>query len=185
MNTDGKRILGIVGSPRKGSNTHILVERVLDGAKSMGAEPKKVTLGELDIRPCRACDACSKTGKCVQKDDFHDLLEDMENSNIWVLGSPVYWWGPTAQFKSFLDRWYSINRSIFRGKKAIVVAPLGGGSVHYARHLTGMFEDIFDYLGIVSFESIVVPSVNKRGEVQNHPDILQRAFETGKRAMET
>ena len=99
-----KGMLGIVGSPRKGSNTHILVERILEGAQSVGAEPKKITLSEIDIRPCRACDACAKTGKCVQKDDFAGLLEDMEKSDVWVLGTPVYWWGPTAQFKSFLDR---------------------------------------------------------------------------------
>ena len=108
----------------------------------------------------------------------------MQNSDVWVLGTPVYWWGPTAQFKSFLDRRYSVDSSIFKGKKAIVVIPLGGGKEHYARHLTGMFEDIFDYLGIDPFETIVVPSVNKRNEVLDHPDVLKFAQETGKRAME-
>ena len=79
--SSSKRILGIVGSPRKGSNTHILVERVLEGAKSVGAEPKKITLSELDIRPCRACDSCLKTGQCVQKDDFEIVLEEMKTSH--------------------------------------------------------------------------------------------------------
>ncbi len=61
------------------------------------------------------------------------------------------------------------------GKKAIVAIPLGGGREHYARHLTGMFKDIFDYLGIIGFEPIVVTSVNKRKEVLNHQDILKFA----------
>ncbi|MHA1908999.1 MAG: flavodoxin family protein [Candidatus Thorarchaeota archaeon] len=183
MNTSKKQILGIVGSPRRESNTEILVDRVIEGAESAGGNSKKIILSALDIRPCRACDACLKTGKCVQKDDFLDLVEDMQNSDVWVLGTPVYWWGPTAQFKAYLDRWYSIDRSLFRGKKAIVVIPLGGGREHYARHLTGMFEDIFDYLGIENFETIVVTSVNKRKEVLTHPNILELAHETGKRAM--
>ena len=181
--SNSKRILGIVGSPRKGSNTHILVERVLEGAKSVGAEPKKITLSELDIRPCRACDSCLKTGKCVQKDDFEIVLEEMKTSQVWVLGTPVYWWGPTAQFKAFLDRWYNVDRSIFRGKKVISVIPLGGGSAHYARHLMGMFDDIFDYLGLRNFETIVVPSVNKRAEVEHKSSVLERAYDAGKRVL--
>jgi len=185
LNTEEKRVLGVVGSPRRGSNTEILVDKVLAGAEGAGAETKKVILSTIDVRPCRACDACSKTRKCVQKDDFPRLLEEMQRSDVWVLGTPVYWWGPTAQFKAFLDRWYSIDRTIFKDKKAIVVIPLGGGKAHYARHLTGMFEDIFDYLGIDGFETIVVPSVNKRKEVLDHPDILKLALETGKRVMET
>ncbi len=176
-------MLGIVGSPRRGSNTHTLVDRVLAGAEIAGAETKKITLIDVDVRPCRACDACSKTGKCVQKDDFLDILAEMEQSDVWVLGTPVYWWGPTAQFKSFLDRWYSVDRSFFRGKKAIVVIPLGGGSKNDARHLRGMFEDIFDYLGIKGLEYLVVPSVNKRNEVETKPDILQFAQETGREVM--
>ena len=50
-----------------------------------------------------ACDACRKTGQCAQRDDMQALLEKMERSQAWVLGTPVYWWGPTAQFKAFLD----------------------------------------------------------------------------------
>ncbi len=185
MNSAKKQILGIVGSPRRRSNTEILVDEVLSGAESTGARTKKIILSLLDVRPCRGCDRCVKTGYCYQKDDFLSLVDDLQQSDVWVLGTPVYWWGPTAQFKAFLDRWYSVDRSIFKGKKVIVVIPLGGGKEHYARHLTGMFEDIFDYLGIDSFETIVVTSVNKRNEVLDHPDILKSAQETGKRAMET
>ncbi|MCK5151948.1 MAG: flavodoxin family protein [Candidatus Thorarchaeota archaeon] len=184
MSTTENQILGIVGSPRRGSNTEILVDEVLSGAEDAGAKTKKIILSTLDVRPCRGCDACLKTRQCVQKDDFLSLVKEMQNSDVWVLGTPVYWWGPTAQFKAFLDRWYSVDSSIFKGKKAIVVIPLGGGKEHYARHLTGMFEDIFDYLGIYPSETIVVPSVNKRKEVLDHPDILKFAHDTGKRVIE-
>ena len=100
-----KRALGIVGSPRRGGNTETLVDAVLAGAAEAGAQVEKVILDELDVRPCRACNACRKTGACVQQDDMAGLLEQMQRSDVWVLGTPVYWWGPTAQFKAFLDRW--------------------------------------------------------------------------------
>lgn len=31
------------------------------------------------------------------------LLEQMERSRVWVPGTPVYYQGPTAQFKAFVD----------------------------------------------------------------------------------
>jgi multimeric flavodoxin WrbA len=102
--TDRKRVLGIVGSPRRGGNTETLVDEVLRGAKEAGAAVEKVILSELEIAPCLACDACLDTGKCVYQDDMTTLLERMRRSEIWVLGTPIYWWGPSAQFKTFLDR---------------------------------------------------------------------------------
>ena len=52
------------------------------------------------------------------------LLEKMKHSPIWVFGTPVYWWGPTAQFKAFLDRWYGSDRkAVFPGKRVILTIP--------------------------------------------------------------
>ena len=119
------RVLGIVGSPRRGGNTEILVDEVLAGAEADGALTEKVILSKLNIGPCRGCDACGKTGKCVQQDDMHTLLEQMERSQVWVLGTPVYYWGPTAQFKAFVDRWYGAGKIVtFNGKRVILAIPL-------------------------------------------------------------
>ena len=65
-----------------------------------------VQLTRLKIAPCRACDICQDTDEfCVHGDDFPPLWEQMKTSDVWVLGTPIYWGGPTAQFKAFLDRW--------------------------------------------------------------------------------
>jgi multimeric flavodoxin WrbA len=57
------QILGIVGSPRKGGNTDILIDEILDSAEEFGAETEKVILTDLNINLCQACDSCYKTGK--------------------------------------------------------------------------------------------------------------------------
>ncbi|MFX0009443.1 MAG: flavodoxin family protein [Candidatus Hermodarchaeota archaeon] len=172
-------VLGIVGSPRKRGNTDILVDEVLSGAKEAGAYTEKVLLNSLNIKPCQACNSCYKTGNCIQNDDMSMLLEKMENSDIWVLGTPIYWWGPTAQFKAFLDRWYHPKHQGFKKKQVILVIPLGGGHERYARHTIGMFEDILNYLSIVLYEKIIAPGFNKRGEILNNPNILKKAYESG------
>lgn len=177
------RVLGIVGSPRRGGNTEILVDEVLAGAEEAGALTEKVILNELDISPCQACNACSKTGTCVQQDDMITLLEQMESSQVWVLGTPIYWWGPTAQFKAFIDRWYSVKRTIFREKRVVLVIPLGGGA-SLARHTTGMLTDILNYLGIELVASVVAPGASRKGTVQTHADVLAAARSAGKKAVE-
>ncbi len=184
-----KRVLGIVGSPRRDGNTEILVDEVLAGAAEAGALTEKVALAKLNIGPCRACDACGKTGKCVQKDDMRALLEQMAQSDVWVLGTPVYYWGPTAQFKAFVDRWYSTEHQVasriveFKGKRVVLAIPLGG-TAHDARHTVGMIEDALSYKTSELFATVIAPGVFERGIVRDHADVLATARQVGREVVE-
>jgi multimeric flavodoxin WrbA len=183
-----KHVLGIVGSPRRGGNTEVLIDEVLAGAAEAGALTEKVVLSKLNIGPCRACNACAKTGKCVQEDDMHALLEQMARSDVWVLGTPVYYWGPTAQFKAFVDRWYSTEHQgtklvEFKGKRVVLAVPLGG-TVHDARHTVGTIKDALTYKRSDLFATIVAPGVEKKGAVHDHPDVLAAAHQAGREAIE-
>ncbi len=178
------QVLGIIGSPRLGGNTDSLVDEVLAGAEEAGASTEKIILNKLNIKPCQACNTCHKTGQCAQKDDMADLLDKMLQSDLWILGTPIYWWGPTAQFKAFLDRWYHPKHEGFKGKRVILVIPLGGGNEKYARHTVGLLEDVFNYLGIQLVESVIAPGFNRYGEVKNDSGLLKKARKAGKEAAE-
>jgi len=177
------KILGVVGSPRLGGNTEMLVDEVLAGAKEAGAVIEKVILNKLDINPCQACNSCRKTGLCMHKDDMPALLDKMVDSEAWVLGTPIYWWGPTAQFKAFLDRWYHPKHREFKGKHVIIVIPFGGGHERYARHTVGMLEDALEYLSINVVKTLLAPGFGRRGMVQNNQDLLIKARNAGKEAL--
>ena len=174
--------LGIVGSPRRGGNTEILVDEVLAGAEEAGALITKAILNELDISPCQSCNAC-QTGECVQQDDMPRLLEQMEQSQVWVLGTPIYWWGPTAQFKAFLDRWYGAGQVTFKGRCVVLVIPLGG-SAHFARHTVGMLTDILDYVRAELVATVLAPGASRLGAVRGHTDVLAAAHRAGREAVE-
>ncbi len=182
-NATQSRVLGIVGSPRRGGNTEILVDEVLAGTEEAGALTRKVILNELNISPCQACDACQKTGKCVQQDDMVALLEQMERSQAWVLGTPVYWWGPTAQFKAFLDRWYGARQVTFEGRRVILAIPLGGGS-GTARHTVGMLTDALAYLRTELVATVLAPGALGLGAVRGHAGVLAEARRAGREAIE-
>lgn len=101
------KIIGINASPRKRANTQTLVEAVLEGAAEKGAETRLVNLRELTIHGCLGCEGCKKhLGRCVQKDDLTPLLQDMTNYDAIVMGTPVYWYHVSAQFKMLVDRLY-------------------------------------------------------------------------------
>jgi multimeric flavodoxin WrbA len=179
------RVLGIVGSPRRSGNTEILVDEVLTGASEAGAQTEKVILSHLDIGPCRACDACKKKGRCVQQDDLLRLLEQMEQSQVWVLGTPVYYWGPTAQFKAFIDRWYGAGKIVtFKDKCVILAIPLGSGSAYDARHTVGMLEDILAWQRSELLTTILALGVMARGAVRNHSEMLAEARQAGRDAID-
>ncbi|MFW9921148.1 MAG: flavodoxin family protein [Candidatus Thorarchaeota archaeon] len=173
------RVLGIVGSARRKGNTDILVDEVLRSVESNGGKTEKVYLSSLTIQPCRGCNTCEDTGKCIHNDDLDKLVASMKASDAWVFGSPVYFWGPTAQFKAFMDRWYGISREVFTGKRVVIVMPLGASSAHYARHAIGMIEDSCEYMKLDVKGSIIAPGVFEKGEVMDKPDILSLAKAAG------
>ena len=183
MSEDKKvRVLGIVGSPRRGGNTETLVDEVLLGAEEAGGMTEKVILTEVEVNPCQACDKCYTDGGCVHDDDLEAIIKTMKESEIWVLGTPVYWWGPTAQMKAFIDRWYGIERAVFRGRGVILVVPSSGGSV-YAKQTVEIFESIIPYLEMEHVRTIQAPGTSGPGSVRSDARMMKAAWTAGHEAV--
>ena len=176
------KVLAVVGSPRKRGNTDLLVDAVIRGATENGAEVEKVFLADLDVEPCDACDGCRKSARCVVRDDMIPLYEQLYASDAWVLGTPIYWWGPSAQIKAFVDRWYAFSHDIGRvsGKRAALVTAFEESDPATARHTVGMLQESLDYLHIDFVDQVLVTAGN-RGEVAHNQAALDRAYALGKR----
>ncbi len=183
--TDEIHVLGIIGSPRRNGNTEILVDQILSGATDAGAQIGKVVLDELEISPCKACDACRDSRKCVHIDDMSSVFEMMDRSQVWILGTPIYWWGPTAQMKTFIDRWYGTRHARFQGKHIILALPQGGSNERYAQPTVDMFRSIIDYLGMKHVGTVFAPGVYQRGVIREKHGILETAHKTGMDAVES
>ena len=97
-------VVGIEGSPRKNGNTGKLLEAVLEGARTAGAESRTIKLWERDVRPCTGYATCRATGQCVLDDDMDEVVEAVQDATAVVLASPVYMWQVTATMKAFVDR---------------------------------------------------------------------------------
>jgi multimeric flavodoxin WrbA len=172
------RILGLVGSPRKGSNTDLLVTKILDGAS--GHLTEKVYLYDLDIAACVDCRSCQK-GKfqCVIDDGMQRLYPKLEGADVIVFGTPLYWYAPTGKMKLVMDRLRPFVASKkLEGKKAVVVVPSEEGA-DACSHVMGMFELSFKYLDMALAGELLVKAYEK-ADVNAQPETLSRAFEMGK-----
>lgn len=176
-------VLGIMGSPRRNGNTHVLVSRVLDSAKANGAQTDLVQLGDLTIRQCDGCHVCWKTGKCAKNDDMQGLYPKLIEADAVVFGTPVYWYGPTAIMKALIDRLVYFNcpdtRRKIRGHKAALAVPFEDTNLDTAELLVGMMEKSLAYLEMPLVGQVLVPGVGERGDVVNKPDALAACSNLG------
>lgn len=103
------KVVGINGSPRKKWNTGTLLEKALEGAASKGAETELVHLYDLDYKGCISCFACKlksggSYGCCSVKDGLKPVLDKLEQAQVVILGSPIYFGMVTGAMRSFLER---------------------------------------------------------------------------------
>jgi multimeric flavodoxin WrbA len=116
------KVLGIVGSPRKGGNTEILVREALTAVKEAGAEIEIVLVADKNIVGCDGCSSCRQTGVCRIKDDMQPLYKQLETADAVVFGTPVYFHNVTAQAKAIMDRMFLFLPD--RRLKGKIVAPI-------------------------------------------------------------
>jgi multimeric flavodoxin WrbA len=144
------KVLGLMGSPRIGGNTDILITEVLRGAELAGAETERIDLIRYDVSACTGCEDCRASGFCVINDDAPGLIDLMMGCDVWAIGTPIYWWGPSGILKAFIDRWYStIHISSIRArmaKRVALVCTYGDEDPRTPRHVVGMMEDTVAYL---------------------------------------
>jgi multimeric flavodoxin WrbA len=102
------KILGILGSSRKGGNTEILLDVALQEARQMGSSVSKITLRDKVIAPCDGCLGCARTGECVLQDDMQEVYKEIREADGIIWASPVYFWSMSGLTKNALDRTYAL-----------------------------------------------------------------------------
>ena len=103
-----KSVIAVNGSPRKGWNTHTLLQKALDGAAEKGAQTEMVNLYDLDFKGCIGCLGCKvkggSVGRCVVRDAITPVLDVIDKCDAVIFGSPIYIGEVTGELRSFLER---------------------------------------------------------------------------------
>ncbi len=178
------KVVGVMGSPRIGGNTDLLLTQVLSGAELAGAQIERIDLIRYDISACNGCQECRDSGFCVINDDAPALIDLMMASDAWVIGTPIYWWGPSGILKSFIDRWYStIHIASIRArmaKRTALICTYGDEDPRTPRHVVGMMEDTIAYLQ-GDFTDRLLVRASSVGSVRGDAEAMARALALGRK----
>jgi multimeric flavodoxin WrbA len=158
---------------------------MVEGAGSKGSQIETLYLGGLNIRECDGCHVCWKGKPCSKHDDMLDIYRKIIESDAIIFGTPVYWYGPTALMKAFIDRFVYFNcpqtRAKIRGKSAALAIPFEEDNPETARPVVEFFEKCLSYLEINLVGSIIAGGVSDKGDILKKPDRLTEAYELGRR----
>ncbi len=181
-----KKVLILKGSPRKNGNSSVLADQAALGAKENGAEVESFRIDEMNIHPCDACDFCQETnGVCVIQDDMQSLYPKIQQADVLVLASPIYWFTISAQLKLCIDRWYAfqpIRHEVWPGKKIGIVLTYGDSDPYDSGAVNAIhtFQSMFRYLD-VEIAGMVYGSASDVGDVEKQPDLMQKAHQLGEK----
>lgn len=144
-------ILVLNGSPRPKGNTRQMVDAFREGAVSAGHNVEVVDVCKMKIGGCMACEYChsKEMGICIQKDDMQEVYKLLENTEMLVIASPIYYHGISGQLKCVIDRFYSAAYPVGppRLKKVAMILSSGDPDM-YDGALFSFKGDFLGYLGL-------------------------------------
>jgi len=184
------KVLGILGSPRVGGNSDILLEQALLGAREAGAEVEKIVLCRKKISGCLNCEKCNETGICAIKDDMLEIHQKILEADCILHSVPVYFWAMTAQMKAYLDRWCAFFDAEWRwhkayypkmkGKRIGLITVCGDPDVSTADPIVHSFKSTCQFTKL-QWVGVVQASASARGEIDKNEAAKKKAYALGRK----
>lgn len=168
-------VFAINGSPRKTWNTAKLLQEVLKGAASQGAETELIHLYDISFKGCTSCFGCKlkggkSYGKCVMSDGLTPVLEKLAGADAFVLGSPIYFGTVTGEIAQ------EYHYPVHFGMNQNYIGRIFGQAETLCAYETLQFEDydkvVFDYFD---------PVERRASYEKSFPENCRKAFELGVR----
>lgn len=183
------KVLGVLGSPRRGGNTEILLDQALSGAESQGCAVKKIILNEIIFKPCQGCQACAATGKCVIDDEMQAVYQQVDEADAIIIASPIFFGSLSAQIKAMVDRYqcrwqakYVLGKKIDQGvKKGFLLLVSAANREKFFQNAESIIKNLFAVLDIDFTGKVYCPNVDQKAKILKHPNCLKQAFELGRR----
>lgn len=192
------KVLGFVGSTRKNGNTDVLVQNVLKGVLSCGIEAELIYLSNYNFSACTGCEGCRSTFRCIKKDDMQSIYNKLEEADGIVLGSPTYFYNLSSITKAFIERLYcydvfdNTDRSVWLSfgeligiKYAVTVAICEQNNIEDMGYTSMAMDRSLQAVGYRIVESMKILHMFKKGDAENHEDILNEAIIAGKKLGKT
>lgn len=123
-------VIVLNGSFNKEGKTYYILNKFLDELKDEKNIIDVLNVYELNFKYCIGCKKCEKTGECIYR-DLDYIYKKIEDADLVVISSPVYFASFTSPLKALIDRLqviyarkFILNRYI-KPKKGIYIFTAG------------------------------------------------------------
>ncbi|MCQ2056370.1 MAG: flavodoxin family protein [archaeon] len=103
----------LVGSAQKGGNTDEQCRAIADALEENGFDVCVVYPFNMNIKHCDGCNKCMISGSCHIDDDMKTIYDLFDDSDLFVISTPVYFSSLSSIIKQVIDRfqcrWASID----------------------------------------------------------------------------
>lgn len=189
MMPKGRNVVIIFGSPRKNSNTYILVEEARKGLTERGIKSEIFYLNEMNIKGCQACYYCKGNNvcECAVKDEMQKIYSAIKKADGLMVASPIYFGGVTAQTKLWLDRMFpfidmKLNSMIEKGKKAAFIFTQNQPAPDLFTNQINSFKLMVKYFGFEAKGSLLAYDLDKgyKPMVTEKQEFMRKAYALGR-----
>lgn len=174
-----KNVLIISTSPRKGSNSEALASEFAKGAASTGNQVEQISLSDKDIRFCCGCLVCQQTKRCVIRDDADLIEQKMEQADVLVFATPIYYYEMSGQMKTMLDRGNPLFTADYKFRDVYLVATAAEDGDHVWSRAAAGLEGWIECFPEAKLSGVIFAgNTTDIHTVQGKP-AMQKAYEMG------
>ncbi len=173
-------VLVISTSLRAKSNSDILTDHLIAGARDAGHRVEHISLKGKNIKFCIGCLACQKTQKCIQKDDAIEIAERVKNADSLVFVTPIYYYEMSGQMKTLLDRMNPLYTSDYKFRRVYMLSTAAENEESTPeKAVNGLrgWVDCFEKAELA--DTLFCGGINDPGEAFGKADELEEAFQFG------
>ena len=177
-----KKVFIVSSTLRSGGNSELLADSFEKGATDAGHIVERLNLRDIKLEFCRGCFACqnSESHDCIIKDRVPPYLSEIQESDVVVFATPIYFYAMAGQLKTFIDR---LNPLFPRERKFKDVYLLSSAADTEATSMDGVKKELqgwIDCCETVELKGVVdALGVTDKGDV-GKTDYISIAYELGK-----
>ena len=123
------KVLLLNGSPHEKGCTYTALSEVAAALESDGVTAEILWVGASPTMGCMGCGGCRKIGYCVRDDVVNQIIDQLEDCDGLVVGSPVHYAAASGQITCIMDRlFYAASGKLRHKPGAAVVSARRGGT---------------------------------------------------------
>ena len=173
-----KKVLIISTSLRNNSNSEILAKSFYEGAK-INNDVEFISLKDKTINFCKGCLACGKTHRCIINDDTNAIVDKMEQADVIVWATPIYYYTMSGLMKTMIDRANPLYSRNYKFREVYLLATATEDESFTPEGTIKGVQCWIDCFDQVSFKkTLFVGGVTNPNDIKDNPK-LKEAYEMG------